>query len=91
MILDMRKIVNFCDFFVVCSGNTDRHVRAIADGIVEGVEKLGVKVNLKEGSREGTWIVIDLGDIIAHVFTNDLREFYNLEYLWREAKQTKVE
>lgn len=91
VILDMRKVVNFCDYFVICSGTSDRHVRAIADGIEENLKKLGRNIQPKEGTQEGTWVVFDLGDIIAHIFEKDIREFYNLEYLWREAKKVKQE
>ena len=86
----MRQVVNFCDYFVISSGNTDRHVKAIAEGIEEGLKDLGIKVNLKEGHKKSDWIVLDTGDIVIHVFLNDLREFYGLEYLWQEAKKIKL-
>ena len=87
----MRKVVNFCDFFVICSGNTDRQVRAIVDGIDEGLEELGIRSSFKQGMKEGDWVVYDAGDVVAHVFQKDFREFYKLEYLWREAKEVKFE
>ena len=86
LILDMRKVVNFCDYFVICSGNTDRHVKAIADGIDEGLEKIGVGIHSKQGMNKCDWIVFDTGDVIAHIFQKELREFYRLEYLWQEAE-----
>lgn len=83
----MRKVANFCDYFVICSGNSDRQVRAIADNIDEKLESLGVKIRCKEGFREGTWVVLDIGAVVVHIFHNAMREFYNLEYLWQEAKK----
>lgn len=86
VILDMRKVANFCDYFVLCSGNTDRQVRAIADGIDEGLAEEGSPVHFKEGLKKCDWVVFDSGDVVVHIFQKRLREFYNLEYLWREAK-----
>lgn len=88
-ILDMKKIVNFCDYFVICSGTTDRHARAIADGIQEGLGKDGVNVDSIEGRRESHWIIFDLGDVVTHIFTKPTREFYRLEVLWQDAKHIK--
>ena len=86
VILDMKRIVNFCDYFVICSGNTDRQVRAIADHIDEGLEKVGSKLHLKKGMKDSSWIVFDTGDIVTHIFQKQLRDFYRLEHLWQEAK-----
>jgi ribosome-associated protein len=87
----MRKIVNFCDYFVISSGSADRHVKAIADGICDGLDKMGNPIKFKEGMKQGNWVVLDAGDVIIHVFQKDLREFYGLEYLWQEAKPVKWE
>ncbi|MDO8580840.1 MAG: ribosome silencing factor [Candidatus Omnitrophota bacterium] len=86
VVLDMRQIVNFCDFFVICSGNTDRQVRAITGYFDEKLSEWGYRVRHGRASRQGDWAVIDMGDVVAHVFQKQIREFYRLEYLWREAK-----
>ena len=86
IVLDMRKIVNFCDYFVICSGNTNRQVKAIAEGIEEGLTKLNIQASLTSGSKTSDWIVFDFGDVVTHIFQKQLREFYRLEYLWQEAK-----
>ncbi|MGE3981061.1 MAG: ribosome silencing factor [Candidatus Omnitrophota bacterium] len=91
VILDMRKLVNFCDYFVLCSGNTDRHAKAVADAIDEGLQELGIKPGLKDSIKNSHWIVFDAGDVVVHVFEKQMREFYNLEYLWQEAKEVKWE
>lgn len=87
----MKKQVNFCDYFVLCSGNTDRHTKAIAEGIEEGLNKIGEAAKLNKNLKDYSWVVVDTGSVIAHIFVKDLREFYNLEYLWREAKHINWE
>ena len=87
----MRKIVNFCDFFVICSGGTDRHVQALADNVKKGLEHIGIKIAFKKGSGNCDWVVIDSGDVVTHIFQKEMREFYQLEDLWREAKEVEWE
>jgi ribosome-associated protein len=82
----MRKVANFCDYFVICTGNTDRQVRAIALGIEESVEKLNLNPPRRQGLSDARWVVLDLGDVVVHVFEKLTREFYGLDYLWQEAK-----
>jgi len=85
--LDMRKVVNFCDYFVICSGNTDRQVRAIADNIDEQFSERGMTLRFKQGLKRSDWVIFDAGDVVVHIFQKDAREFYGLEYLWKEAKE----
>lgn len=84
--LDLRGVLGYTDYFVVCSGNTGRQAKAIQDGILEGLkhdhELLPRRV---EGSAEGGWILIDYLDVVVHIFTPQAREFYRLEQLWGEA------
>ena len=87
MILDIRKLANFCDYFVLCSGNSDRQVVAISEGIKSGLKDLGLKVSHSEKDVNKDWILLDLGDIVVHVFQKDVREFYSLEHLWQDAKK----
>jgi len=86
VILDMRKIVNFCDYFVICSGNTDRQVRAIADHIEVSLKVEGMRSHGSNRLKHYDWVVLDTGDVVTHVFQRERREFYQLEYLWQEAK-----
>jgi ribosome-associated protein len=84
--LDLRGVVGYTDFFVVCSGNTDRQTKAIHDGIHLGLKKdHGLLPRRVEGLNEARWILMDYLDVIVHVFTPDAREFYRLEQLWGEA------
>ena len=81
----MRKVINFCDYFVICTGASDRRVRAIAASIDEGLAKSGVKLSRIQGLKDCNWVVLDCGDIVSHIFDGGLREFYGLEHLWQDA------
>ena len=84
--LDLRGILGYTDFFVVCSGNTDRQVKAIHDGIHEGMKKdHGLLPRRVEGVSEARWILMDYLDVVVHVFTPEARDFYRLEQLWGEV------
>ena len=86
VILDIRKQTNIAHFFVLVHGNSDRHVRAIADSVVEKLKEKKEKPLHVEGIREGAWILIDYGSVMVHVFHKERRKFYNLERLWGDAK-----
>ena len=91
VILDMRPVCAYTDFFVICSGNTDRQAKAIHDGIHLGLKKdHGLLPRRVEGLGEARWILMDYLDVIVHVFTPETREFYRLEQLWGEAPRRAV-
>ena len=83
--LDVRELTSFADVFILATGGSDRHVRAIADAVEEAVEELGERPLGIEGYDEGRWLLLDLGDVIVHVFQPEVREHYDLERLWSEA------
>ena len=84
--LDVRGVLDYTDFFVVCSGGTDRQTKAIHDGILEGMKKdHGLLPRRVEGTQQASWILIDFLDVVVHVFTPETREFYGLERLWGEV------
>jgi ribosome-associated protein len=89
VVLDMRGVVNFCDYFVICTGQNDRQVRAIADSVEEGLARSGLRLSPKKGAKDSGWIVFDAGDVVTHIFNKDARAFYNLEHLWQDAKEVK--
>jgi ribosome-associated protein len=83
--LDVSAVASFADIFILATGGSDRHVRAIADAVEDAVEELGEQPLGIEGYDEGRWLLLDLGDVIVHVFQPDVREDYDLERLWSEA------
>ena len=88
-LMDLRKITTETDFFIVCSGNSDVHVRAIADTITDNCKKDGIEVYSVEGYESSRWILIDLIEIVVHVFQPDVRAYYQLERLWGDAPTDK--
>ena len=89
-ILDLSGISGFADYFVICSGMSDRQVQAISDSVESVIEAGDHPVLAIEGYSEGRWILMDLGDVVVHVFLDPLREYYDLESLWSEAPRVKV-
>ncbi len=84
--LDVRGVLDYTDFFVVCSGNTDRQAKAIHDRVHEGLKKdHGLLPRRVEGTQEARWILMDYLDVVVHVFTPETRGFYGLERLWGEV------
>ena len=84
-VLDLRGISGATDWFLVVTGNSDTHVRAIADHIIEEMKKAGHSADHVEGLRAGRWVLIDYIDFVIHVFHPDARSFYQLERLWGDA------
>ena len=80
--LDVRHLTSMTDYMVVASGRSDRHVRAIADAILERCEAAGFEPLGIEGKEAGEWVLVDLADAIVHVMLPRVREFYNIENLW---------
>lgn len=89
VILEVKDLSSFTDYFLICSGNSDRQVQAIASHIEERLGKKGIHPLGIEGKREGRWTLLDYGDVVVHIFFHPVREFYDLERLWSEA--TRVE
>lgn len=90
--LDMRGLVGYTDFFVICSGRTDRQVKAIHDAIHEGLKRAhGILPRRVEGLGGAQWVLMDYLDVVVHLFTPATREFYRLERLWGEAPARAVE
>ncbi|MDP4620966.1 MAG: ribosome silencing factor [Thermoleophilia bacterium] len=88
MLLDMRGLVDYTDFLVICTGRTPRQAKSIAQELRHRLKKdFGVTPRRVEGEKEGDWILVDALDIVVHVFTPEAREFYRLDRLWREAPQ----
>jgi ribosome-associated protein len=87
VILDLRDITLITDYFVICSGSSTTHVRGLANFVAEEFDKEGLRSSRVEGYQNADWILIDYGDVIVHIFTEELRELYSLERLWSDAPQ----
>jgi ribosome-associated protein len=85
VILDMRPVCAYTDFFVVCSGQNPRQTKAIVDEVRHGLKRERILPHSVEGEREGTWIVADYTDVVLHVFTPEMRDYYRLEELWDDV------
>jgi ribosome-associated protein len=84
--LDMRGVLGYTDWFVICTGNTERQTKAIHDGIVEGCRReLQMTPRRVEGLGKGDWVLMDYMDVVVHIFTPATREYYRLEHLWGEV------
>ena len=87
VLLDTRNVSDFTDFFVIASGETDRHLEMMADRIERKIRELGIRRNNREGSGSGGWLLIDFPGFIVHLFNRDTRAFYDLEGLWSQANE----
>jgi ribosome-associated protein len=90
IIIDLRKLNAPTDYFVICSGNADRQVKAITDNILEGTSEKGLKPWHVEGYEALKWVLIDYVDVVVHVFHKETREFYSLETLWGDAPMEEI-
>lgn len=86
IIFDIRELLSYTDYIILCSGTSDKHVQAVADNISQEVTKAGGQNYGTEGAKEGAWVLLDFGDIIVHVFKEEVREYYKLEELWKNGK-----
>jgi ribosome-associated protein len=92
ILLDGRGILGYTDFFLVCTGNTERQTKSIHDGILEGMKKdHGLIPRRVEGLPEARWILMDYLDVVCHIFTPDARGFYRIEQLWGEAPKRSLD
>jgi ribosome-associated protein len=90
VVLDLREIASFTDYFVITSGANERQVQAISDEVFETMKKAGTPAARVEGYKTAEWILLDFGDFVFHVFDEKARKFYDLERLWRESKRVEL-
>ena len=86
LLLDLKGVAEFCDYFVVCTGTSDRMLEALGDDLVRGIRVSHQVKGLLEGKGRDGWLLIDYGDVIVHLFSPDQRDFYALEDLWEAGK-----
>ena len=90
LVLDVRELTSIADYFIICSGNTSRQVKAIVDEIDYQLSKGRTYPHHVEGVPECRWVLMDYGDIVVHVFDTETREYYDLEGLWGDAHKVPV-
>ena len=90
-ILDVRGISSFTDYHIIMSGRSTRHVQGLAEAIERELRSKRVSTKHSEGLREGQWVLLDFGDMVAHVFYKESRKFYDLEGLWHDAVRVEVD
>jgi len=86
LVLDITKLSPVADFFVICSGENERQLRAITRDVIEHLSEAGIRANRTEGGTLSGWMILDFGSVIVHVFDVDQRAFYRLEELWSDAQ-----
>ena len=91
IILDISDISTLADYFIICNGSNDSQVHALTDNVEEKMHASGFRQERREGHRNSSWILLDYEDVIIHIFDAENREFYNLERIWRDAKQINLE
>jgi ribosome-associated protein len=91
VILDVHGLIVITDFFVICSGGTERQVKTVVEEVERSLRDLGRKPLRREGETEARWVLLDYVDIVVHVFADEEREYYDLERLWRDAPRIELE
>jgi ribosome-associated protein len=90
VVLKLSAITEFTDYFVICAGNSTRQTQAIADAVIEELKRFKTRPLHTEGYNNAEWILIDYGAFVVHIFTEEARNFYDLERLWRDAEKVEV-
>ena len=90
VVMEVRDLTSIADYFIVCSGRSDRQVQSIAQGIEENLRGMGVRPHSVEGAARGQWLLMDFSDVIVHIFYEPVREFYDLEGLWSDAPRAQL-
>jgi len=91
VILDVKGISSFTDYFVIMNGRSTRHVQGLAETIEQEMRSKRVNTSHAEGIQEGMWVLLDFGDVVVHIFYHEQRKFYDLEGLWHDAKPVSID
>ncbi|HNA90531.1 MAG TPA: ribosome silencing factor [Anaerolineales bacterium] len=86
VLLDLKEIVSFTDYFILCTGTSDRMLDALANTAIDEIRKKYKKKSKKQGNSRDGWVVVDYGDVVVHLFSPDQRDYYQLEELWEDGK-----
>ena len=89
-LLNLTNLSGFTDFFVICSGTSDKQVQAISDAIAQVMDVQGYDLVSVEGYNDGRWVLLDFGDVVVHIFLDALRDYYDIENLWKDAPRIRI-
>ena len=90
-LLKITDISSLADYFLICTGSSNTHVKTLCDAVEEAMDQLGEPALRREGHRSGTWVLLDFGCLVLHVFTDETRKFYDLERLWNDATPVSLD
>ena len=91
IILDVRKLCSFTDYFVIISGRSTRHVQGLAEAIEDEFRSKRLSTSKSEGLKEGAWVLLDYSDVVVHIFYSETRKFYDIEGLWHDAPRISLD
>ncbi|MEN8200044.1 MAG: ribosome silencing factor [Thermodesulfobacteriota bacterium] len=91
VILDVRGVASFTDYFVIMSGRSSRHVQGLAEALEGAMRSKRISASKAEGLKEGMWVLLDFGDVVVHIFYHEQRSFYDLEGLWHDAPRVTLD
>ena len=89
-LIEISDISTLADYFLICTASSSTHVKTLCDAVEEAMDNAGEPMLSREGHRSGTWVLMDFGCVVVHVFTQETRAFYNLERLWQDGKQVNL-
>lgn len=90
-LLEIAEVTTLADHFLICTGTSSTHVKSLCDSVEKALDEAGEPALRREGHRGGTWVLLDYGCLVVHVFTEETRQFYDLERLWGDAKKVDLE
>jgi len=90
VVMDVRGLTSIADYFIICSGRSDRQVQSIAQGLEENSAEHGIRLFAVEGTGRGHWVLMDFSDVIVHIFYEPVRKFYDLDGLWGHAPKAEL-
>lgn len=89
-LIEITDISTLADYFLICTASSSTHVKTLCDAVEEAMDGIGEPMVNREGHRSGTWVLMDFGCVVVHVFTQETRSFYDLERLWQDGKQVNL-
>ena len=90
-LLEVTEVTTLAEYFLICTGTSNTHVKTLCDAVEEAVDGCGEPLLHREGHRSGTWVLLDFGSLVCHVFTDETRQFYDLERMWNDARPVALE